>query len=77
MGEEQGNTEERDGGFMETEKYNSQNNDSVEVPSSESNKDNFSDGVQMNEAIKERQNPSSVKPLSKNTGPFTRTQNAA
>jgi hypothetical protein len=73
MGEEQGNTEERDGGFMETEKYNSQNNDSVEVPSSESNKDNFSDGVQMNEAIKERQNPSSVKPLSKNTGPFTWT----
>jgi hypothetical protein len=73
MREEQGNAEERDGGFVETEKYNSQNNDSVDVPSSESNKDKFSNGVQMNEAIKERQNTSSVKPLFKNTGPFTRT----
>jgi hypothetical protein len=73
MREEQGNAEERDGVFVETEKYNPQDNESVEVPSPESNKENFSDGVQMNEAIKVRQNPSSVEPLSKNTGTFTRT----
>jgi hypothetical protein len=73
MREEQGNAEERDGGIVESEKYHSQNNESVGIPSPESNKENFSDGVQMNEAIKERQNPSSVEPLSINTGFFART----